>query len=156
MLEADPEPGLYSAALERDEAMSGLVDQTTTPATQPSPAAPAESAAAPPARASTLRERSRIRRRVRYLRRLRELQLRDLGGFLLEQARRGRENPRVVQTKLAGAVETDRELRTLERALQEHSSLPEVREPGVGGACPSCGTVHGSADRYCSWCGRRL
>jgi hypothetical protein len=138
MLEAGPEPGLYSAALERDEAMSGLVDET------------------PVGTAPSHRERSQIRRRVRYLRKLRELQLRDLGGFLLEQARVGRENPEIVEAKLAGAVETDRELRQLERALDRRTSLRELREPGVGGACPSCGTVHGSSDRYCSRCGQKL
>jgi hypothetical protein len=138
MLEPGPEPGIYSADLERDEAMSGLVDETPV-ATPPS-----------------LRERSRVRRRIRYLRRLRELQLRDLGGFLLEQRRVGRENPQIVQTKLAGAVETDSELRALEGALEQRRPLREVREPGVGGACPACGTVHGSVDRYCSWCGQRL
>jgi hypothetical protein len=142
MLETDPEPGteplLYSAALERDEAMSGLTDQP------------------PVGAAPSLRERSQIRRRVRYLRRLRELQLRDLGGFLLEQRRREHENPQVLQTKLGGAAETDRELRALEDALEQRRPLREVREPGVGGACSSCGTVHGSADRFCSWCGQRL
>jgi hypothetical protein len=142
MLDADPEPGsgplLYSADLERNEAMSGLADQT------------------PVGAAASLRERSRMRRRVRYLRRLRELQLRDLGGFLLEQKRLGRENPQVLQTKLEGAADTDRELQALEEALEERRSLREVREPGVGGACSSCGTVHGSADRFCSWCGQRL
>ncbi len=97
MLEPGPEPGLYSADLERDEAMSGLVEQT------------------PVGAAPSLRERSQIRRRVRYLRRLRELQLRDLGGFLLEQLRLGRENPEVARTKLNAAAETDRELRRLEQ-----------------------------------------
>lgn len=105
---------------------------------------------------ASLRERSRIRRRVRYLRRLRELQLRDLGGFLLEQARLGRENPQVVRTKLAEAMDTDNEIRALEGALEQRRALREVREPGVGGACQSCGTVHGSVDRYCSWCGHAL
>jgi hypothetical protein len=118
--------------------MSGLVDHT-----------PVGAAASP-------RERSRIRRRVRYLRKLRELQLRDLGGFLLEQRRLGRENPQVLQTKLASAADTDRELRALEGALQERRPLRDVREPGIGGSCPGCGTVHGSADRYCSWCGQKL
>jgi hypothetical protein len=106
--------------------------------------------------AASPRERSRIRRRVRYLRKLRELQLRDLGGFLLEQTRVGRENPQVLQTKLASAADTDRELRVLQDALEQSHSLREVREPGIGGACPACGTVHGSADRYCSWCGQKL
>jgi hypothetical protein len=118
--------------------MSGLVDPK-----------PVGAAASP-------RERSRIRRRLRYLRKLRELQLHDLGGFLLEQARIGRENPQVVQTKLDSAVETDRELRALQGALEERRGLREVREPGIGGSCPACGTVHGSGDRYCSWCGQKL
>lgn len=118
--------------------MSGLVDDT------------------PVSTAPSHRERSQVRRRVRYLRKLRELQLRDLGGFLLEQARLGRENPEIVRTKLTAASETDRELRELERVLGGRTALREVREPGVGGACPACGTVHGSSDRYCSWCGQKL
>jgi hypothetical protein len=32
----------------------------------------------------------------------------------------------------------------------------EVRQAGIGGACPECGTVHGSVDRFCSWCGHQL
>lgn len=102
----------------------------------------------------TLRERARIRSRARYLRQLRELQLRDIGGFMLEQHRRQRNRPDLVQAKVADAAATDRELSALERALDEHRALREVREPGIGGACSSCGTVHGSTDRYCSWCGR--
>lgn len=102
------------------------------------------------------RERSHVRRRVRYLRKLRELQLRDLGGFLLEQRRMGRQKPQVLETKLSGAAQTDRELRMLESGLDRGQALREVREPGIGGACPSCGSVHGSADRYCSWCGQKL
>ena len=139
MLEPVRRPDLYSTALEREEAMSGLVEE------------PPDAAAAP-----GLRERGQMRRRVRYLRKLRELQLRDLGGFLVEQARLGRENARVVQAKLQTAVATDRELRGLEGALQERRPLREVREPGVGGACRGCGTVYGSGDRYCSWCGQKL
>jgi hypothetical protein len=118
--------------------MSGLVEQ------------------APVGTPSSPRERSRIRRRVRYLRKLRELQLRDLGGFLVEQVRLGRENPEVVQRKLVSAGNTDRELRALEGALGARRALRELREPGVGGACSACGSVYGSEDRYCSWCGQRL
>ena len=103
-----------------------------------------------------LRERARIRRRARFLRQLRELQLRDLGGFLVEQLRLGRENPAVVQAKLEEAARTDRELRALDGALADGAGVRELREAGIGGACAECGTVHGSADRYCSWCGRKL
>ncbi|HEY2160214.1 MAG TPA: hypothetical protein VGH24_02825 [Solirubrobacteraceae bacterium] len=101
-------------------------------------------------------ERSRIRRRARYLRRLRELQLRDIGGFVLELHRFGRERPDLVKPKVQDAARTDAELRALERALGERGAPTELREPGIGGACPECGTVHGSSDRYCSWCGHRL
>ena len=103
-----------------------------------------------------LRERRRTRRRARYLRRLRELQLRDIGGFLVELRRFGRERPDLVRTKVDAALGTDRELRALEGVLRDERPLTELREAGIGGACPGCGTVHGSGDRYCSWCGRKL
>ena len=101
-------------------------------------------------------ERGRMRRRARYLRKLREVQMRDIGGFLLELHRFGRQRPDLVQAKIAGAVHTDRELRALERALGEQQLLREVREPGLGGACENCGAVHGSLDRFCASCGEPL
>jgi hypothetical protein len=103
-----------------------------------------------------LRERSRTRRRLRYLRRLRELQLRDIGGFVVELHRFGRDRPDLVKAKVEAAAGTERELRALEGLLDDGSAAMELREPGIGGACPQCGTVHGSTDRYCSWCGRQL
>ncbi|MDQ6746342.1 MAG: zinc ribbon domain-containing protein [Actinomycetota bacterium] len=102
------------------------------------------------------RQRSRMRRRARYLRSLREVQLRDIGGFLLELHRYERQRGDLVQAKLAGAAETDRELRTLQRALGAGSELGQLREPGIGGACVSCGAVHGSQDRFCASCGEPL
>jgi hypothetical protein len=101
-------------------------------------------------------ERGRIRRRARYLRQLREVQMRDIGGFLLELHRFGRERPDLVNEKVAGAADTDLELRALERLLGEQRRVGELREPGLGGACPGCGAVHGSADRYCASCGEPL
>jgi hypothetical protein len=95
-----------------------------------------------------------MRSRARYLRQLRELQLRDIGGFMLEQHRRERSRPDLTQAKLKDAAATDRELRALERALDEGRPLREIREPGIGGACRGCGAVHGSSDRFCSWCGQ--
>ncbi|MGI8428452.1 MAG: hypothetical protein ACR2OB_03905 [Solirubrobacteraceae bacterium] len=102
------------------------------------------------------RERGQLRRRARYLRQMREIQLRDIGGFVLELHRFGRDRPDLVQAKVAGAAGIDRELRALERALGEHESLRELREAGVGGACEGCGAVHGSRDRFCSRCGASL
>jgi hypothetical protein len=97
-----------------------------------------------------------MRRRARYLRQLRELQLRDIGGFLVECYRLGRPRPDLVEAKLQDTLETDRELRGLERTLGDERPHDEVREPGIGGSCPECGSVHGSADRFCAWCGHRL
>jgi hypothetical protein len=97
-----------------------------------------------------------MRRRARYLRRLREIQLRDIGGFVLELHRFGRERADLVQAKVAWAAHTDAELRRLERALLEHQPIRELREAGIGGACTHCGAVHGSQDRFCSTCGEPL
>jgi hypothetical protein len=97
-----------------------------------------------------------LRRRLRYLRRVRELQLRDIGGFALELYRFGRRRPELVLGKIEGALQTDRELRLLERLLLGRVVPRELREPGIGGVCPGCGAVHGSADRFCASCGRPL
>jgi hypothetical protein len=120
---------------------------------------PAEAPAPPPPALPTrpgFVERGRMRRRARYLRKLREVQIRDIGGFLLELHRFGRQRPDLVEAKIAGAVHTDRELRALEHALGEQQLLRELREPGLGGACHNCGAVHGSADRFCASCGEPL
>lgn len=99
---------------------------------------------------------AQLRRRARYLRSLRELQLRDIGGFMVELERFDRQRPDLVRQKVAAAAQTDRELRALEHALQESRGVGEIRQPGIGGACPACGTVHGSSDRFCSWCGQQF
>jgi hypothetical protein len=104
----------------------------------------------------SLRERGRLRRRARYLRRLRELQLRDLGGLVLELRRAGREREDLVAAKAAVLEETDTELGALERILGALPGEEDIREPGIGGTCSRCHAVHGSADAYCSACGRHL
>ncbi len=101
-------------------------------------------------------ERGSIRRRARYLRALREVQLRDIGGFVVELHRFGRERPDLVLAKVEGAQRTDIELRALHRLLGDSSSIRELREAGIGGACGNCGAVHGSEDRYCASCGEPL
>ena len=129
----------------------------------PAPVAPAPSAAPttpqptpPPTAEPNFIARGRMRRRVRYLRQLREIQLRDLGGFVLELHRFGHERPDLVQAKVAWAAQTDAELRALERALREDHPMRELRQPGIGGACETCGAVHGSQDRFCATCGEPL
>jgi len=98
-------------------------------------------------------QRGRVRRRVQYLRRLREVELRDLGGFMVELQRFGTERPQLVQEKLAAAAATDAELRALERALGSEQPLRELREAGIAGSCTRCGAIYGSTDRFCSSCG---
>lgn len=101
-------------------------------------------------------QRTRLRRRLRYLRHLRELQLRDLGGFTVELSRHGRSRPELVRGKIENALRTEQELRSLERRLTGRAAVREVREPAIGGICRRCGSVHGSADHFCSACGGPL
>ncbi len=146
----ETQPGLAGPSAE--EAQSGTAAQAPPLPDAETPESGELAAASEPG----LRERGRIRRRARYLRRLREVQLRDVGGFVLELDRFGRERPDLVQAKIDNAARTDAELRALERALREHLPLRELREPGIGGACPECGAVHGSEDRFCASCGEPL
>jgi hypothetical protein len=129
--------------------------QHTAPADAAGGAADAATDAAPDETPS-FRDRGRLRRRARYLRRLRELQMRDIGGLVLELHRFGRERADLVQLKVVEAAATDVELRGLERALREQRPVRELREAGIGGACVRCGAVHGSADRFCASCGELL
>jgi hypothetical protein len=136
------------------------VEQESSPAhaDAPPPAPGPTSRVEPDARAQTLgfRERGRLRRRVLYLRRLRVVQLRDLGGFVLELHRFGISRADLVAVKVAEAAATDDELRALESVLSEERPLREIREAGIGGMCGQCGAVHGSVDRFCAACGTRL
>lgn len=75
---------------------------------------------------------------------------------MVELHRFDRQQPELVKEKVTAAAQTHHELRALEDALEDGPALGEVREGGIGGACPQCGTVHGSVDRYCAWCGRQL
>ncbi len=122
------------------------------PSDQPE-AAPPEAAA--PRRAG-FRARGRMRRRLRYLRRLREIQVRDLGGLAFDLRRFERKRDDLVAQKIDHIRACDDELRALETALGERRELRDVREPGIGGTCPRCFAVHGSADRFCSHCGVAL
>lgn len=104
--------------------------------------------------------RSRLRRRTRYLRRVRELLLRDLGGLVYEIHRstggdRGHQES-LVRAKAERLAALDSELFALEKRLGAEHPETVLREPGVGGACPSCGELHASDARFCSACGTPL
>jgi ribosomal protein L40E len=123
-----------------------------------SPAEPLPAGTAPPDAADlrpTFRDRGRLRRRLRYLRRVRELGFRDLGGLVFDLHRFTRRNDDLVLGKLAALDAVDRELRAIERVLDERRDIIELREPGVA-ACPRCGALHGSDARFCPQCGTQL
>jgi hypothetical protein len=104
--------------------------------------------------------RSRLRRRTRYLRRVRELLLRDLGGLVYEIHRAAggdrAHHEALVRAKAERIAALDGELFALEASLGSGHPENVLREPGVGGACPACGELHGSDARFCSACGRPL
>jgi ribosomal protein L40E len=103
----------------------------------------------------SFRDRGRLRRRLRYLRRVRELGFRDLGGLAFDLHRFQRRNDELVLGKLAALDAVDRELRAIERVLDERRDIIELREPGVA-ACPRCGALHGSDAKYCPQCGTQF
>lgn len=104
--------------------------------------------------------RGRLRRRLRYLRRARELMLRDLGGLLYEIHRTGGGNVEshgnIVRAKVQRIAGLDAEAHALETALASPRAEAVVFQPGVGGTCPTCGELYGSAARYCANCGTPL
>jgi hypothetical protein len=89
------------------------------------------------------------------------LLLRDLGGFVYELHRTAHDveyeaHRRLRETKLARLSRVDAELHELEIRLDDVRRQVLVREPGVGGECPHCGELFGSAAHYCSNCGLPL
>jgi hypothetical protein len=141
---ADPSP--------QEQQPTMVVPQPPPPAPpeQPLPAGLAPEDVAPSR--PSFRDRGRLRRRLRYLRRVRELGFRDLGGLAFDLHRFGRRNDELVLGKLAALDAVDRELRAIERVLDERRDILELREPGVA-ACPRCGALHGSDARFCPQCG---
>lgn len=98
-------------------------------------------------------QRAALRRRLRYLRSLRELQLRDLGGLVFDLHRFRRQRHDLVVDKLRTLQATDAELRDLERSVGDPRVIRELREPGVGGACPTCRAYFPTDANYCANCG---
>jgi ribosomal protein L40E len=127
--------------------------EPTPTSTEPLPAGLAPEDVAPTR--PSFRDRGRLRRRLRYLRRVRELGFRDLGGLAFDLHRFRRRNDELVLGKLAALDAVDRELRAIERVLDERRDIIELREPGVA-ACPRCGALHGSDARFCPQCGTQF
>jgi hypothetical protein len=135
-----------AAAAATAPAAVASTDQTVVAADQTIVAEPAP-------RRPGFRARGRMRRRLRYLRKLRELQVRDLGGLVFDLRRFERKRDDLVAQKIDQIRACDDELHALERALEERRDLRDVREPGIGGTCPRCFAVFGSADKFCANCG---
>jgi hypothetical protein len=119
-----PPPHANGAPPETPPAYVNGVDAADAPATEP----PIE--AAEPG----FRERGRMRRRARYLRRLRELQMRDIGGFVLELHRFHRDRPD------PGAIRTRRKPRRPRRTCASRATAGpgRARSPAPA-ACRSAG-----------------
>ena len=105
--------------------------------------------------------RGALRRRVRFLRRSREILLRDLGGFYYELHRSGGSQHSghrdILETKAGRLAALDHELHELEARLGEtYSGETVLREPGIGGTCPTCGELHASDAGWCWHCGTPL
>jgi zinc ribbon protein len=104
--------------------------------------------------------RSRLRHRTRYLRRVRELLLRDLGGLVYEIHRSTggdrAHHDSLVRAKAERLTALDAELFALEKRIGAEHPETVLREPGIGGSCPSCGELHSSDARFCSACGTPL
>ena len=110
---------------------------------------------------ATSARRGRLRRRAAFLRAARELLLRDLGGFVYELHRTAHDveheaHRQLRETKLARLSRVDAELHELEARLDDVRRQVLVREPGLGGECPRCGELFGSAAHYCAHCGLPL
>ena len=87
-------------------------------------------------------------RRDRLIERFAVLQT-DLGGLYYEMAVRDHVRHDVLARKAAELQRVDIELAQVERVLRGDDGL-------AGSPCPSCGTVSGRADVYCSQCGHPL
>lgn len=149
---ADPVAPDATAAADPTQSPTEPVTEVAPPA-EPLPAGMAPEDAVPTR--ATFRTRGRLRRRMRYLRRVRELGFRDLGGLAFDLHRFGRRNDELVLGKLQALDAVDRELRAIERVLDERRDILELREPGIA-ACPRCGALHGSDARFCPSCGTQL
>lgn len=88
-----------------------------------------------------------VSRRDRLLERFAVLQS-DLGGLYYEMAIRDHIREDVLARKAAELQRVDVELAQVERMLRG--------DEAPGDACPSCGTLSGRADQFCSQCGHPL
>jgi hypothetical protein len=97
--------------------------------------------------------RIKLRRRLDRQERMREALLLDLGAIIFELHRQRRREPELLQAKAVELDAVDAEVRALSLALEEGRGLPELTASGLVATCTSCGSLMGSADRFCPHCG---
>ena len=82
--------------------------------------------------------------------------LRDLGGLVYEIHRQEHADAKaLVDAKVERLAAVDAELRELDDTLGPRGETV-LREPGIGGVCPTCGELHPSDARFCARCGSDL
>lgn len=146
---AEPDPAATAIATEVATHDRGPAEEAEdAPHDPPPPAARAQ-------RASRRGERKRLARRLSDLSAVRDLQLLDLGGFVLDLYRFGRQRDDLVRAKLEALIESDRELDEIERQLDRKGSGREMRHRRVG-QCTDCGTLYTRDSRFCRHCGTSL
>jgi hypothetical protein len=152
------------------EGRAGVSAETAAPHATPDPPAGPEPLAEDPRGIAgldpleppspTVWRRGPLRRRLRYLRRARELMLRDLGGLLYEVHRTGGgkldDHAPLLGAKVERLAALDQEAHELERILGTPRGAIVTFEPGIGGACPACGTYFAADAHYCAHCGAAL
>ena len=146
---AEPEPaGRARARRGHPRPVAAVREPGPLPPT-PDPSAPE---AVPPT-ASSFLQRGRVRRRARYLRQLRELQLRDLGGFMVELQRRGRQRPDLVQAEARRGAPDRRGAARARPSPRDRPAAARTPRARHRGACGNCAALHGSRDKFCASCG---
>jgi hypothetical protein len=84
---------------------------------------------------------------------VREALLLDLGAIIFELHRQRRREPELLHAKAAELDAVDAEVRALALALDDGRGLPELTASGLVATCTACGSLMGSADRFCPRCG---
>jgi hypothetical protein len=117
---------------------------------------PPAGADATPAPGPDGRERRQIRQRLRRTRRVRDARLAELGVLAAEMQARGRWNQALVDEWTSELEIAGRETRDLGDALHGARALSDLIAHGHLAQCASCGRLAGTADGYCTGCGREL
>ena len=158
-----PEPADGEASEASAEAPTAVLTATeTAPVAEPAPVPAGLGPEDEIGERPNTRRRGRLRRRLRHLRRVRELMLRDIGGLVYEfhrtnaHAASEAHRTEIVRSKLDRLVGLDAERGQLEDELDDRRVGTVLREPGVGGTCPSCGEYFASDARFCAHCGVRV